>query len=455
MSRNARFILNIVIVLLVVGLLGGGVYYLTRPQKSPTVGESYTDDDVVKIYSYAPEELVGVDVKNQYGSYSLRREGGSWIMAGFEGETLDATALDYLVNTFSNVTGGENCIEKDPEDLSVYGLDEPSAVLTLTTTGGGRTFNIGAVTPDGSGSYFNTDASSDVYIMDSYLVAVIRLTAVDYMSIASSLEAESITSVRIEGPSGTLAVTMRPTGPRDQYSLLSYWDITEPERRSASNNDVTTRLLTPLAELENGVSGALEPTDENKASVGLDKPEYTVKITVDGALMTYEFSPAAGGYRYYTRTGADRIMRVDDEDCAFLMTGSYDVAEKLLVMLDIGLVSEINIDRHGAETRLSVVDGGGDKPAFYNGGIQMDEDAFREFYMQCVAIDVSGVLDGDPGGEPVGSIEYVLLGGETIKLTFTSYDDRNYAVGVNGEEYYTVAKKRADAIFDRTPDPAP
>ncbi len=451
MSRNARFILNIVIVVAVVALLAGGVYFLTRPEEGDSLGEMYTDDDKVKVFSYAADELTGVQVTNQYGSYSLSREGGAWSMAGMEGETLNATALDTLVFTFMNITSDAKVAEAGA-DMSVYGLDAPTAVLTLTTAGGGRTFYIGSQTPDASGSYFNTDASEDVYIMKSYMVDVVELTARDYLTVAEGLSAESITAVTVDGPSGRLAVEMRPEGPRDQYGLLSYWNLTSPERRSASNSDVTDRLLTPISQLESGVSGVLEMNDENLSSTGLNSPEYTVSVTAGGGDVVYEFSPVSGEYRYFRRSDVNYIMRTDSEDCAFLQTGSYDVAEKLLAMIDIALISEIRTSHDGREKQFDIVDGGGDNAAFYKDGVQLDADEFRDFYGKIVAIAVSGVPDGPADYSqppaPEGSIEYVLTDGTGLKLEFTGYDERNCLVSVDGEEYYTVARKTVDKMFE-------
>lgn len=451
MSRNVRFILNIVIVVAVVALLGAGVYFLTRPEEGDSLGEMYTDDDKVKVFSYAEGELTGVDIVNEYGRYSLRREGQVWTMEGFEGETLNATSLDTLDFTFRNITS-DSRVAQDPEDLSAYGLDSPSAVMTLTTTAGSRTFYIGDETPDGSGSYFNTDGSSDVYIMAGYQVDVVRLTARDYLTVAAGLAAEDMTAVTIRGPEGVLALSMDPAGPRDQYSLLSYWDITSPESRSASNSDVTDKLLTPISELENGVSGAMELNGENLTACGLDSPEYTVTVTAGGKDYTYEFSAVSGTYRYFRRSDVNYIMRADDEDCAFLRTTAYDVAEKLLAMIDIGLISEIHIEHEGETVNLDVVDGGGENPGFYHDGMQLDEDTFKDFYGHIVAVLVSGSLDSAPTGEEIGSIEYVLTGGESIKLVFTEYDERNYAVTVNGGDAYTVAKKTVEGIFDKVKD---
>ncbi len=448
MSRNVKFAINTVIVLLVIGLLIGGIYFLTKGGEGDSLGEMYTDDEVVKIFSYSGDELIGADVTNKYGSYSLRRGESGWTMEGFYGVTLKATAIDTLVNAFQNVTSEGRAAEA-PDDLGDFGLDAPNAVLT--TTGGGRTFYIGGETPDGKGSYFNTDASSDVYVMKSYMVDVINLVAKDYADIAQGLAVENITGVAIDGPSGRLAVEMDPAGPKDQYSLLSYWNITSPVKRSASNNDVTDRLLTPITEIEGGVSGILPITDENMASTGLSAPEYVIEVNTKSGLVKYDVSASDGTYRWIRRSDVDYLMRTGADGWSVLSAAPGDLEEKLLAMIDISLISEIRIEHKGETMNFDVVDGGGDNAAFFKDGVELDGDAFRDFYSGIVAISVSGSLDGPPAYsapvESVGSIEYVLASGESLKLEFWPGDERNYAADFNGE-YYSVARKTVDKIFE-------
>ena len=449
MSRNAKFILNIVIIVLVIGLLAGGIYFLTRPEEQSNMSDSHTDDDRIKIFSYAMDELTGAEVSNQYGSYSLSRTGNSWTMAGFENVTLNATALDNLIVTFQNVTS-EGRIEEDPADLSVYGLDNPSATLTLITAGGSKTFYIGNETPDGTGSYFNTDSSDDVYIMESYKVDVIRLTAKNYVTIAAGIADTDITGVRVEGSGGVLEVKMQPTGPKDQYGLRSYWDIIEPVKQTASNSDVSNNLITPISKLEDGVTGVLEINDENLAETRLDSPEYTVTVTTVTGVVTYEISAVSGEYRYLRRSDVPYLMRVDADACTFVYTQPYDVAEKLLAQIDIGIVQEVNIEHKGNTYTLTILNGSGEDAAFYYNGMQVDTDTYRKLYQNIVVIPVSGEAEGEVARENLlGSIQYVLNSGEALTLEFVPYNDRNYAVFVDGECLYTVAKKNVDKIFSK------
>ena len=175
---NKRFIINILIVAVVIALLVGALYYLSRPAEDNGPGDTVVDEQRITVFSVSPADMLSADVTNKYGSYALYRAGGGWNLAGFEGMHLDVNMLDALTNSFSKVTSSQ-LIDENPGNPGDYGLSAPTATLALGTSGGGRTFYIGNETPDGRGYYFSTDESSAVYLMDSYVADVVFLTARD------------------------------------------------------------------------------------------------------------------------------------------------------------------------------------------------------------------------------------------------------------------------------------
>lgn len=445
MSKNKKFIVNGIIVAVVIGALGTGVYFLKQPEEGSSLGEIYADDKIT-VFTASAEEFVGADVTNKYGSYSLLKNGNSWTIKGFESVGLNATMLDNLTYAFGNVKSTMR-VEENPSDLAAFGLDSPSATVAIHTKDGGKTFYIGDKTPDGTSYYFNTNTSSDVYLMESFNADVAFLTARDYANLEGGITAEDITGIRIVSSKGTFNVEMNPDGPKDRYGLLSYWTITEPVHRSASNTDVSTFLTTPAAELESNVSAIIELNDEKLAETGLNNPEYTLEIE-GKENASYSVSPSDGEYRYIVRSGQNYILRIDSEDVDFLDADVYTVSEKYLALVDISMLRSVEFKYGSRNTVFTAVDGGGENAAFYADGRELDSEKFRKFYQQIIAVDVSGEAENPVYENIVGTICYTLNSGETIELEFVPYDERNYAVFVNGKGEYTILKKTVNRLFD-------
>lgn len=443
---NKKLILNIVAVIVIIGLLAGAVWFLSKPERGEAPVQEQNDE--IEVYSVPASDIVAADVTNKYGSYTLTRTDGGWSLGGFEGITLDVNMLDNLTDTFSKVEATQ-LIDENPEKAGDYGLANPETVLKLTTAGGGRTFSIGKETPDGGGYYFSTDASPAVYVMESYVADVAFLTARDYVNLGDSFAADSVTRVRIAPRGGSaLCVEKDPEGERDRYGLLSYWNITEPQERSASNSDVLTLLTTPAADLESTASGIYENTAENRALTGVDAPEFNIEVTADGKNIAYAVSPASDEYRYLLREDSGYILRVDAEAADFAYTAMDAVAERYLAVIDIADVSGLEVDFRGEKTEFTVVDGAGDNAAFYRDSEELEADDFRALYQKLVALPVSGVLDDAPAEGVFGSITYKLASGENYVLEFAPYSERGYGVYINGRRQYSMLKKNVDDLFD-------
>ena len=444
---NKKFIINIIIVVIVIGLLVGAIWFLSQPEENND-GPDIPVSENITIYSINPADMISAEVTNKYGSYALHRTDLGWSLDGFEGMDLDVNMLDALTNTFSDITSSQ-LIDEAPENTGDYGLYQPETVITIGTSSGSRTFYIGNETPDGNSYYFNTDDSRSVYLMAGYVADVAFLTARDYVNLGSTFAADDVTRVRIVQRSGSaLCVTMDPNGARDQYGLISYWDISEPEERSASNSDVVTMLTTPVAELESTVSGIYADTAENRAMTGLSNIEFTVEVTADDKDITYYISPAADEYRYIVRADSGYILRIDREAADFAYTPMESVAERYLAMIDIASVSSVDMTYRDEALHFTVIDGAGENAAFFVGDEELSAERFREFYQKIVALPVSGVIDDEPVEDVFGSISYNLISGDRLKLEFAPYGERSYGVYINGRRQYSMLKKNVDDLFD-------
>ncbi|MBN1487038.1 MAG: DUF4340 domain-containing protein [Anaerolineae bacterium] len=106
-------------------------------------------------------EVSQIKVENAEGAFTLLNEEDTWTLAGLKSdETVDQTKIDSLVNNATSITLLQP-LGKAQE--ASYGLDDPLATVTLVTTDGMVTVEIGTQETEGSG-YVVKSSESDYYV---------------------------------------------------------------------------------------------------------------------------------------------------------------------------------------------------------------------------------------------------------------------------------------------------
>lgn len=143
--------------------------YLTRELTSQDAGVDATAWVNTTYVSIPREQIVGITIENQQGSLVLQKEGETWQLEGLPaGETLDESKVTTLLTRVSSVTLVEPLGKDDPV---AYGLDDPLAVVTVTTDEGeSHVLRVGAQDPEDK-SYALASSSSEYYVRVREFVA--------------------------------------------------------------------------------------------------------------------------------------------------------------------------------------------------------------------------------------------------------------------------------------------
>ena len=127
-----------------------------KKQEEETVYACKFEADGVTSFSY------------QYDGQTLtfeRTEDG-WKTPDDETAALDADAVDTVIDTFSSVTAGS--VISDVSDLSEYGLDAPTQVMSISFSDGSvKTLSFGMENQVVGGQYLQVGGDANVYLVDS------------------------------------------------------------------------------------------------------------------------------------------------------------------------------------------------------------------------------------------------------------------------------------------------
>ena len=94
-------------------------------------------------------------------------------------------------------------------------------------------------------------------------------------------------------------------------------------------------------------------------------------------------------------------------------------------------------------------EGEGDKKKYLFKGSEVEEVKFKtEIYQQIIGLTVDKFCDDAKFSKPVVTVEYNLKDGTKSKAEFVDYNDRNYAVYLDGKCKFIILKKSVNSMVE-------
>jgi len=171
--------------------------YLTSKLTTQDAGVEATNWIDPVYLSIPQEEITAITVENGNGTLAFVKEGETWTLAGLaEGESLNETQVSTLVNRASSVSMVRPLGQ---EALAEYGMDAPTATVTIETSGEGGektyTLRVGAHSAD-EASYAVISSESPYYVLarEFSVNTFIEATHEGFLAPTPTPEAESTPS---------------------------------------------------------------------------------------------------------------------------------------------------------------------------------------------------------------------------------------------------------------------
>jgi len=142
-------------------------------------------------FEVAQDELTGLTLENENGTFEFVKTGESWTLADLaDDETLDETAINTLLGQVSSVRM-TNPLGKTAQ--ASYGLDNPTATVTLQTAAESYTLTVGAKNPEADNSYVLKASNSPYYVWVSAFTGnnFVEKTRADFLQSPPTPQAES------------------------------------------------------------------------------------------------------------------------------------------------------------------------------------------------------------------------------------------------------------------------
>ena len=156
---NTRLTLSIAVVMLVIGV----VYMLDLKKTAKNTEEKYENS---RVFHFSYEDVTYFSVFRNSELLSFEKKDGLWFLTSPENALAEEAYTDNLLNIALNLTV-EKVVEKDPSNLSEFGLQPPFMILTLKSADKEQSVLIGAQTYSQISYFAKRDGNNELFTVNN------------------------------------------------------------------------------------------------------------------------------------------------------------------------------------------------------------------------------------------------------------------------------------------------
>ena len=454
MSRKSK---TLIIILASLVLLGGGYFAATTWGKKKSSSDYSSYVPPAKLGNLETSGLVKIEISgaaiekiNDYWELTYLEDG---IPPG--GIELDQNSIMYMTYSLATIWT-ESVVDEEPEDLSAYGLTNPSSrALVSDSDGKNAVYLLGDITPTRAGYYFMEEGDPKVYSVPNYVAEYMNnfLDGIRKRSLFSDFDYSMITGLWIESEEALIEITPRDDSLQSVFiAPFSAFVIGSPYKFiRGADSEAINKLTTPLKNLE--ISDFIDDAPSSLVPYGLDKPVRVFLQTQMGSLDLLignesagkRFAKLAGAPGVFTLNGVENLINVKP----------FSLIDKFALIINIDLVERLTVSG-GEKELVADLRGTGDDVIFTLNGRVTDTKSFRGFYQAAIGLLVDAEIP--PGANQAlnpretGSItiEYQVNTppGERASITLIPYNRDFYALWQEGTAEFLISRNQVRKIYD-------
>lgn len=474
MKKNIRLI---IICALVVVLLAAVLIILTATGMNSTDEEQTTDiaeeeTTTALLYSNKLDDLDVLTIENEHGTYKVERvefNGENlWTIMEIANLPLSNTVITTLVENAISVTA-QQTVAETPEDISIYGLDQPLATVTAQFTDSANTVRklyVGNKTPKGTAYYFMMEGDPAVYTvnvgeMNCYLNDKWTAVITTVFSAASATSEDDTTDY-------TIINKMTISRPDIDYDIVIEYDVRlEDEDNMVANSSLYVITSPVFRELNpetcdsvtNGIFGLtatelciVNPNEEDLINSGIAEPSAVLTVEANGnnnmtMIIGNEYTTEDGEKaRFVQIEGVDIIYGFTTDLLPWLTVKPLDITTTMFTSNYVYTLTSVNITTADEKLNFEITGSSADDFAVTLDGQATDGDAFKSFYQFILRAPSTDVYFEDTTAEPALTVDIRTVDGGDL-IEFIPSDNRQSIIRLNGKVTYKCATAYVDRFI--------
>ena len=498
-NKTVKMILAVAVLAVCCGAYAGVKTYVSHQEQKESEEES---EESTSVFTASADDIKSLAFMVDDTETTFEKKDDSWVKKDDTDFPVNQSTLDSAASSVTSVESGR--VLEDVDDLAEYGLDSPANTIKIVTKsededGDDTTTTLYVGDENSSTSQYyvrKDDDEKTVYLVDSSCVEPFTKTLYDYAQM------EDFPAI-----SGTDTITKISADGDNSYELkkdadTSVWSVSANGEEDKADSATVSSLVSSFGSM--AYNSMADYKCEDKSKYGLDKPYSTITVDyqeeaettdtsedtqesasesedsaeasdaddssdnedstdekktemVDKQLTILVGNEADDSNRYVMVNDSNEVYTMSEETLSALTDKTEeDFWDMTVSYVSVNSLASLKVNYQGTDYKVNASretstdeDGNDTETVTYKlDGADLDETTFTTFYNKLINMAAQKCLTEkyDPDGDAELTVTFTEEDGDTLEVSYYSYDTNYYAAVVDNK-VYLVNKMNVKELF--------
>ena len=479
-NKTVKMILAVAVLAVCCGAYAGVKTYVSHQEQKESEAES---EENTSVFTASADDIKSLDFMVDDTETTFEKKDDSWVKKDDTDFPVNQSTLDSAASSVTSVESDR--VLEDVDNLAEYGLDSPANIIKIVTKsededGDDTTATLYVGDENSSTSQYyvrKDDDEKTVYLVDSSCVEPFTKTLYDYAQMEdfpAISSTDTITKISIDGDSS--------------YELkkdadTSVWSVSANGEEDKADSATVSSLVSSFGSM--AYNSMADYKCEDKSKYGLDKPYSTITVDyqeeaetsddnaetsdsetpdstettemVDKQLTILVGNEADDSNRYVMVNDSNEVYTMSEETLSALTDKTEeDFWDMTVSYVSVNSLASLKVNYQGTDYKVNASretstdeDGNDTETVTYKlDGADLNETTFTTFYNKLINMAAQKRLTEkyDPDGDAELTVTFTEEDGDTLEVSYYSYDTNYYAAVVDNK-VYLVNKMNVKELF--------
>lgn len=478
-NKTVKMILAVAVLAVCCGAYAGVKTYVSHQEQKESEAES---EENTSVFTASADDIKSLDFMVDDTETTFEKKDDSWVKKDDTDFPVNQSTLDSAASSVTSVESDR--VLEDVDDLAEYGLDSPANIIKIVTKSEDEdgddttaTLYVGDENSSTSQYYVRKDDEKTVYLVDSSCVEPFTKTLYDYAQMEdfpAISSTDTITKISVDGD--------------NSYELkkdadTSVWSVSANGEEDKADSATVSSLVSSFGSM--AYNSMADYKCEDKSKYGLDKPYSTITVDyqeeaetsddnaetsdsetpdstettemVDKQLTILVGNEADDSNRYVMVNDSNEVYTMSEETLSALTDKTEeDFWDMTVSYVSVNSLASLKVNYQGTDYKVNASretstdeDGNDTETVTYKlDGADLNETTFTTFYNKLINMAAQKRLTEkyDPDGDAELTVTFTEEDGDTLEVSYYSYDTNYYAAVVDNK-VYLVNKMNVKELF--------